>query len=519
MKKADASGARFAVIIGDDEAAAAKQAVETACARNERADAGSARPVARRAHRSDRRRRKRMALRSRRTGTARGAEGLVGQYGTARAWRPRPSRSPSSPGTGLAVVPERADGRGARRFTAQLRQAAAANDTEEGGRSRERADRRSIRLDLRVLGALVAAKAQFDAGDLTTAREAASSGLSSTRGIEEYRGVARLRLAACSRREEVRRRAEGARRASREPTFEALFADLRGDVLLRRGSARRRRAAYEAALARLEPGDDAAREHRPAQARRARGANDAGPRWPRVAWVVLPLALALGGCASMSWNPVRLVHALGTPAARSAADDPEPGAPCASLAGKRRARAQRRLRPRGRRRRAYSRPAPMASSRGSMPQPGKQLWQRRRCRARSPAAWAATASSGRRATARAKCFAFDVDGRSAVERARVERSARGAARSRNDLVVVRSADGRIFGLDARDGQRRWVYQRAAPALAVRSVGRNGRARRRRVRRLRGRQADRALALATADCAGKARCRCRRARPSSSASPT
>ncbi len=37
-----------------------------------------------------------------------------------------------------------------------------------------------------------------------------------------------------------------------------------------------------------------------------------------------------------------------------------------------------------------------------------------------------------------------------------------------DLVVVRSADSRIFAFDARDGRRRWVYQRATPSLAVRS---------------------------------------------------
>lgn len=37
-----------------------------------------------------------------------------------------------------------------------------------------------------------------------------------------------------------------------------------------------------------------------------------------------------------------------------------------------------------------------------------------------------------------------------------------------DLVVVRSADSRVFGLDARDGRRRWVYQRPTPSLAVRS---------------------------------------------------
>jgi outer membrane protein assembly factor BamB len=36
------------------------------------------------------------------------------------------------------------------------------------------------------------------------------------------------------------------------------------------------------------------------------------------------------------------------------------------------------------------------------------------------------------------------------------------------VVEVRAADGQIFGLDARDGKRKWVYQRALPALAIRS---------------------------------------------------
>jgi outer membrane protein assembly factor BamB len=37
-----------------------------------------------------------------------------------------------------------------------------------------------------------------------------------------------------------------------------------------------------------------------------------------------------------------------------------------------------------------------------------------------------------------------------------------------DLVVVRAGDGRIFALDAASGKRRWIYQRATPALSVRS---------------------------------------------------
>jgi outer membrane protein assembly factor BamB len=36
------------------------------------------------------------------------------------------------------------------------------------------------------------------------------------------------------------------------------------------------------------------------------------------------------------------------------------------------------------------------------------------------------------------------------------------------VVVVRTSDGRIFGLSADDGKRRWVFQRAAPSLLLRS---------------------------------------------------
>lgn len=36
------------------------------------------------------------------------------------------------------------------------------------------------------------------------------------------------------------------------------------------------------------------------------------------------------------------------------------------------------------------------------------------------------------------------------------------------IVVVRTEDGRIFGLDATDGKRKWVYQRSTPSLTVRS---------------------------------------------------
>ena len=38
-----------------------------------------------------------------------------------------------------------------------------------------------------------------------------------------------------------------------------------------------------------------------------------------------------------------------------------------------------------------------------------------------------------------------------------------------DVVVVRCSDSRMFALEARDGRRRWVYQRAMPTLTVRSA--------------------------------------------------
>ena len=39
----------------------------------------------------------------------------------------------------------------------------------------------------------------------------------------------------------------------------------------------------------------------------------------------------------------------------------------------------------------------------------------------------------------------------------------------NNIVVVRTLDGRIFGLDAIDGKRKWIYQGATPSLTVRST--------------------------------------------------
>ena len=64
-------------------------------------------------------------------------------------------------------------------------------------------------------------------------------------------------------------------------------------------------------------------------------------------------------------------------------------------------------------------------------------------------------------------LAFDSNGR-ALWKTQVSSEVLAAPQIGDDVVVVRSADGRIFGLDAKDGKRKWYYQRSTPALTVRT---------------------------------------------------
>jgi outer membrane protein assembly factor BamB len=64
-------------------------------------------------------------------------------------------------------------------------------------------------------------------------------------------------------------------------------------------------------------------------------------------------------------------------------------------------------------------------------------------------------------------IALDDGGRT-LWRARVSSEVLAAPVVTGELVIVRSADSRIFAFDARDGKRRWLYQRVAPPLSVRS---------------------------------------------------
>jgi outer membrane protein assembly factor BamB len=76
-------------------------------------------------------------------------------------------------------------------------------------------------------------------------------------------------------------------------------------------------------------------------------------------------------------------------------------------------------------------------------------------------------------TPEGEVVALDGDGEQRW-RARVSSEVLSAPLVVGDIVVARSADNRIFALDARDGRRRWVFQRNVPPLLVRTpVGVSG----------------------------------------------
>lgn len=72
-------------------------------------------------------------------------------------------------------------------------------------------------------------------------------------------------------------------------------------------------------------------------------------------------------------------------------------------------------------------------------------------------------------TQKGEVLAFDYAGQ-ALWQARVTSEILSPPQVAAGLVLVRSGDGRIFALDAKDGKRKWLYQRATPALTVRSFG-------------------------------------------------
>ena len=74
-------------------------------------------------------------------------------------------------------------------------------------------------------------------------------------------------------------------------------------------------------------------------------------------------------------------------------------------------------------------------------------------------------------TSKGEVLAFDAETAKPLWRERLSSEVLAAPAVGEGLVVVRTGDSRIAGLDAKDGKRRWLFQRTAPTLSLRtSVG-------------------------------------------------
>jgi outer membrane protein assembly factor BamB len=71
-------------------------------------------------------------------------------------------------------------------------------------------------------------------------------------------------------------------------------------------------------------------------------------------------------------------------------------------------------------------------------------------------------------TPKGEVLTFDAETGKPLWKTRVSSEVLAAPAVGEGLVVVRSGDSRIAGLDAKDGKRRWVFQRATPTLSLRT---------------------------------------------------
>ncbi len=108
------------------------------------------------------------------------------------------------------------------------------------------------------LGAMVAAKQSFDAGDLKTAKTQLA--WVAENGKNEARDLARLRLAAVQLDEQAYDEALKQLDAAHAAAFDARFLELKGDVLTAQGKKAEARGAYKSALEKLVDKQSASRE-------------------------------------------------------------------------------------------------------------------------------------------------------------------------------------------------------------------------------------------------------------------
>ncbi len=70
-------------------------------------------------------------------------------------------------------------------------------------------------------------------------------------------------------------------------------------------------------------------------------------------------------------------------------------------------------------------------------------------------------------TNRGNLLAYDVGGK-LLWKSKLSSEILCAPRYHDGIVVARTGDGHIYGIDAADGSRKWVYKRSLPALSLRS---------------------------------------------------
>ena len=71
-------------------------------------------------------------------------------------------------------------------------------------------------------------------------------------------------------------------------------------------------------------------------------------------------------------------------------------------------------------------------------------------------------------TDKGEIIVLEADKGTPLWRARVSSEVLASPKIAGGIVLVRTADSRIFAFDAADGKRKWVYQRAAASLIIRS---------------------------------------------------
>ena len=139
-----------------------------------------------------------------------------------------------------------------------LEQAAAAGDAQKVKAAAGELAEKFGRTAYASLGAMVAAKQSFDAGDLKTAKTQLI--WVAENGKNEVRDLARLRLAAVQLDEQAYDEALKQLEAAHAAAFDARFLELKGDVLTAQGKKAEARTAYKSTLEKMADKPSASRE-------------------------------------------------------------------------------------------------------------------------------------------------------------------------------------------------------------------------------------------------------------------